>query len=592
MIMALVFLSAFLTIGAGIANYVAQFSRVENFTIASAQALNLAEAGIDYALYELNENPSYTGESDIDLPNGSVEVLVENEGLGLKNITATAYVPNETDPVATRQVKAAANIGSGVVSFRYGVQAGNGGFHISGGSTLNGSVYANGDIVATNGVHITGSAVAANQPAVAADQVNDTPFPINSCSSASCINFGNSSATEDLAQSFKISVPVPLNSIQLYLKKVGTPGNITVRIVTNNSGSPGTQTLMSSVLSSSAVTGDFGWVTVTMPTTPILDPSQTYWLVLDAPSNPSRYYIIGSNVNGYGDGQVKLGRLGSSWSATSPSNLDGYFKIYLGGGTSTIGGNDYVTGVYIGTTEDDIAWGHTVRGATVTGAIYCQTGSYTNKPCDTSRADPTPQPMPLSDGQIAEWKQDASVGEPIDGDYHVGWAGASLGPKKITGDLIIDGGGLLTVTGTLWVEGNISLSGGGKVKLDPSYGANSGTIINDGYIVLAGGSNFSGSGQDGSYPFLITTSACPAAPDCNGNDAISLSGGAGTVALIAQNGNINIAGGGALKAVTGKQITMTGGAILYYDTGLINENFSSGPGGSYQIVPGTYVISD
>ncbi len=130
------------------------------------------------------------------------------------------------------------------------------------------------------------------------------------------------------------------------------------------------------------------------------------------------------------------------------------------------------------------------------------------------------------------------------------------------------------------------------MQLDPSYGAKDGTIVTDGYISLSGGSSFAGSGQSTSYPFLVTTSACPAAAGCSGNNAISLNGGAGTVALIAQNGNVSIAGGSALKAVTAKQITMSGGATLQYDSGLINANFSSGPGGSWGVVAGSYSITN
>lgn len=115
-------------------------------------------------------------------------------------------------------------------------------------------------------------------------------------------------------------------------------------------------------------------------------------------------------------------------------------------------------------------------------------------------------------------------------------------------------------------------------------------IVTDGYVTLDGGTSFQGSGEAGSYPFLITTSACPVAPGCNGNNAISLSGGAGTVVLIAQDGNILLNGGSSLKEVTAKQITMSGGATLVYDSGLVNANFTSGPGGSWQFQPGSYVI--
>ncbi|HQT82954.1 MAG TPA: hypothetical protein PLW99_02280, partial [Candidatus Paceibacterota bacterium] len=64
-----------------------------------------------------------------------------------------------------------------------------------------------------------------------------------------------------------------------------------------------------------------------------------------------------------------------------------------------------------------------------------------------------------------------------------------------------------------------------------------------------------------------------------------------TVAIVAQNGTVNIAGGSALKAVTANEIDMSGGASLIYDSGLINTNFSSGPGGSWGFVPGTYAIT-
>ena len=249
-----------------------------------------------------------------------------------------------------------------------------------------------------------------------------------------------------------------------------------------------------------------------------------------------------------------------------------------------------MTGVYVGTAVTDDAWAHTVMGATVTGTIYCATGSYINKPCDTSHSDPTPQPMPLSDSAIQEWKDDAEAGGTIVGNYTVGWAGATLGPKKIQGNVVIEGGGILNMTGTLWITGTLTVTGGGGLQLDPAYGTQSGTIVTDGYVILNGGSEFSGSGQPGSYPFLVTTSACPVEPGCSGNSAITLNGGAGTVALIAQNGNVSISGGTSLKAVTAKQITMTGGATLEYDSGLINANFSSGPGGSWEVVEGTYAI--
>ena len=590
----LVFFAVLLLFSAAILNNVSGYLKLESQNIVEKQAMQLAEAGIDQAAYKLNDNSSYNGESNTALGNGTFSVSVSDINSSTVAVTSTGYIPNSANPKSIRIVKAKMTVSNSVIAFNYGVQAGNGGFVMNGGATVNGNIYSNGNIAATTGVRITGSATAANPPGVAADQANATPVPISSCTASTCVSFANAAGTQDFSQSFKTSVAEPMNNIQFYLKKVGAPsGSISVKIVNDNAGSPGTEVLMTgtNTISASDLSTNFGWVTVTMPPTPILNSNRTYWMVLDSSSNnSSKYFILGANSNGYANGNGKIGKYGTSWSDTSPAGLDGYFQMYLGGGTSLIGGNTYVGGVNIGTTGSDIAWAHTVQGASVTGKIYCQTGSYNNKACDVSRPDPTPQPMPLTDGNIQDWKDDALAGGTISGDYHVNYAGATLGPKVITGNLLVDGGGTLTVSGTLYVKGTITLTGGGKMVLAASYGSSNGVILSDGYVILNGGSSFAGSGQAGSYPFLITTSACPVASGCNGNDAIYLSGGAGTVALVAQDGNVHLNGGSALKAVTGKQITMDGGATLLYDSGLINANFTSGPGGSWQYQPGSYVI--
>lgn len=553
-----------------------------NRSYVARQALNLAEAGIDHAIRQLNTDANYAGEANTSLGDGTFTVAVTGSGSS-RTIEATGYVPNSANPIQARTVKAEATLESNSVEFHYGIQVGNGGFIMNGGSSVNGSVYSNGSIDATTGVTITGSAVAANPIALTTDQTNDAPTPISSCTASTCITFGNAAATQDFAQSFQISESAGLNNVQLYLRKVGSPGNITIRVVNDASGSPSTDTLMTGSLIASTVTTTFGWVTATLPNKPVLTAGQTYWLVLDAGNSASNYYTIGANSS-YASGAAKIGNYTSTWSNTTPNGLDGYFRLAIGGGTSLIGGNTYTTGVNVG----DIAWAHTVQGATVTGTLYCQIGTYTNKPCNTSRPDPTPIPMPMSDNNIQALKDEAAAGGVINGNYDVNWAGATLGPKKIQGNLTVSGGGTLTMTGNLWITGSVTITGGGRVRLDASYGATDGALVTDGVVTISGGAQFSGSGTSGSYPFLITTSSCPTAPGCNGNRAITLTGGAGTVALVAQDGTVEINGGTSLKAVTARQISMTGGASLTYDSGLINTNFSSGPGGGWILQPGTW----
>lgn len=555
-------------------NYVSN----ERYLVASSQALHIAEGGVDYALNQLNEDINYTGESDKSFGEGSFNVVVSDVDSSQKSISVTAYVPNSSRPTATKTVNVNASISDHIVAFHYGVQSGNGGFLMSGsGTKVEGNVYSNGNIEAEI---ITGSAIAANLPSAVADQTNDNPStPVSS------VTFANATATQDFAQSFQLSQSYSFNNIQFYIKKVGSPSNAAVKILYDDSGSPGSSTGISGTLLSSQVTTSYGWVSVTLSTSPILTYGQTYWMVIDASSSSSNYYVIAANSNGYSNGVGKIGRYGSSWNDTSPSGLDGYFKIYLGGQTSSIEGGT------IGTTSTDLAWANSIEDITVSGPLYCQTGSGNNKSCDTSLADPDPQPMPLSDGNIQDFKDESEVGGTIEGGLSIN-SNTSMGPKKINGDLSITGGAILNITGTIWVTGNFSLTGGSTVQLDESYGSNDGTIIIDGYVSLSGNSQFYGSGQPHSYPFLITTSSCPNDAYCGNKDAISFGGGSGTVGLVAQNGTVSISGGSALKALAAKQVVMTGGSELIYDEGLVNSRFSSGSGGAWQFVTGTYSVSN
>jgi hypothetical protein len=586
LVLAVILMGVFVSFVVGFAGLLTTTARVARAQAAGMQALRIAEGGVDAAVAALNADPSYAGESGTEVGEGTYTATISTIDSTTKKVTVTAYVPDSSHPTATKTVSATLGVNAAAVSFRYGVQAGTGGFRLTGGSTVNGDVYANGSIAGDGGARITGSATAANPAAVSADQVNDQPAPIASCTSSTCITFGNANSTQDVAQSFKVSQAIAINHVELYLKKTGTPSDATVRIVSDSGGSPSGTTLLSSTLPASAVTSSFAWVSVTLPSTPVLDPSKTYWLVVDAGTNSSKYYQLGANADGYAAGTAKRGRYGSSWSALSPA-VDGYFRLYLGGGTSYIGGASYSTGLTVG---GDAA-AHAIIGTSASGTLYCQTSTNTNKACNTSQPDPTPQPMPVSDGAIEEWQEDASSGTLIAGDEHVDWRGATLGPAEIDGDLTVDGGGTLTLTGTLWVRGEVTVTGGGKIRLDPSFGAKNGVLLSDGPIDIGGGASFSGSGTAGSYLFFVTTSACPADDGCGGANAVDLNSGSNSIAVIAQNGTAHITGGSQVRQVTANLISMDSGATLTYDSGLVNADFSSGPGGSWAFVPGTYSIA-
>lgn len=568
MIVAVIFfLGISLVFMAAVATPVANQIRGASGFIQSKQGYVLAESSVEDIVYRLNTGK--TVGSSVDGSFNGVEALttITNISSTVKRIltivTAGDYI---------RKMQADVSLGTGI-AFNYGLQAGNGGVFMSGNSTINGNIYSNGDIDAANAT-ITGTAVAADSAALVADQSNDTPtVPLNS------ITFRNVSAAQDFAQSFQVSTSSPINKVQFYIKKVGTPSNASVRLVADNGGSPSTTgiSIGSVSLLSSQVSTNYGWVEVVFPENPSLIPDTTYWLVLDnSTQSSSEYYVIGGNA-GYGLGEAKTGAYSGVWVANS---YDGYFRLYLGGITSMIGGGSSAGSLTIGQGGVGDAWASTISGVSVAGNLYCTTGTDNNKACNTSHGSPSPQPLPFSEANFQDWKNEAASGGVISGDYSVGSGGATLGPKKITGDLTINGGGTLTLTGTIWVQGTVTVNGGGRMILPSNFADNSGTVISDSIVSISGGGS-AGSGSAGSYLFIVSTSKCPDDVGCSGSSAVNISGGAGAIAVNAQSGGVDLGGGAQIKAAVGNIVTISGGSVVTYDSGLASPSFQNGPSGSY-----------
>jgi hypothetical protein len=529
----------------------------------SKKSFFLSESGTEDAIYRIKNSMTIGTNETIILDSNSATTTITSISSTAKEINTVGDV---ADHERTTNVTMSTVPG---VSFNYGIQVGQGGVYLEGSGTVNGNIYANGPITGDSSAIITGTAISANSPALAADQQNGSGTPSNN------VNFGNANGTQDITQSFQVSTESPLNKVQFYLRKTSTPGNATVRIVNDNGGNPGTTVIASGTLSASTVTSTYGWVEVSFTTNPILDIGTTYWVVIDGSTNSSRYYTIGASPGSYANGLGKIGQYSGTWNNTSPSGLDYFFKIYLGGVTGLIAGTSgsQWNQLHVGTVSGS-AQANTVNYTNATGNIYCQSGTGNNKSC-TSQVDPIYITFPVSDGNMEDWKEEAAAGGTHVGNYSVGFAGATIGPRKITGNLTISGGGTLTVTGTLWVTGNIILDGGARVRLDSGYGTNDGVLIADGTISISGGGQATGSGSSGSYIMMLSTSTS--------TSAISVSGGAGAVIVYAANGTVNISGGAALKEAIGYRMVIGGGSSITYETGLANSNFSSGASGDWAV---------
>ncbi len=160
LLLTLVFLGIFATVAVAYLNFVTASARSARYDIASSQALALAEAGVDEAIYQLDQDPDYGGETDTALGGGVFTVVISNANTSTKRITATGSVPSAATSAATQTITVLADINSSLVSFHYGVQVGAGGVSMNNGSQIIGNLFSDGSISGSG--TITGDATVAS----------------------------------------------------------------------------------------------------------------------------------------------------------------------------------------------------------------------------------------------------------------------------------------------------------------------------------------------------------------------------------------------------------------------------------------------
>jgi len=248
--------------------------------------------------------------------------------------------------------------------------------------------------------------------------------------------------------------------------------------------------------------------------------------------------------------------------------------------TVAINGNG-ISDVEVG----DNAYTYSCNDAEIEGTLYhvssgiidnCDYGNIV----DIGPEEIEPVTMPISSEQITSWKNEALNGGTHSGDYTIsGGETVSLGPLKITGNLIVNISAVLNITGLIYVEGDILINNNVIIKLDSSFGSQSGVIISDGKISVQNGAITQGSGEENSFIMLLSTnnSIDPS------NPAIDVRNNASAAIFYASNGMIYLNNNINIKEATGYKLALSNNAIISYDSGLENANFSSGPGGSWQV---------
>ena len=564
----LLFLTISITVLVGIATPVAIQVRTAADFLQSKQGYISADVLNEEALYRLNQGRTLPSSLVLSFNDATSTALITDVG-GAKQVLATGV-----SGAFTRLSRSIFTQGE-KLAIAYGAQVGDGGLTMSGSPTIVGNVISNGNITGSGVSTINGSASASTASVQTTDQQNGSGVP-----NVDTI-FGNANASQDFAQSFTVSTTTAVARIMVYVRKNGSPANATVRITTNSGGNPTNTTLMSGTLNASQVTTTYGWVPVIFTSNTSLTPGTTYWFVVDVASNSStnRYTMGVSNTNSYTAGSIKLGRynVSNSWTAASANN-DAFFQLYLGG-VSTI------SGVVV----NGSASAYTVNNSTVSGTLSCQGGTGNNKACNSASSTPTTLPFPFSNSDIQGWKDEATAGGTYTGNLVLDNIDAtSTNALKINGNLTITDAARMTLGGTLYVTGNLSVQGDTDLVLNSSVGSKSVVVVVDGTVNIGNAANVSGNGTAGSYMVIVTTSQCGGLTACGGTSAMTISGAAGAVVLLAPNGQVLFNGSASAKAVAAYRMSLTGATTLNYESGLSAISFDGSSGGGSSWITDTW----
>ncbi len=280
---------------------------------------------------------------------------------------------------------------------------------------------------------------------------------------------------------------------------------------------------------------------------------------------------------------------------------------------ATIEGNIYANGAIIGTggniiTGDAISAGNNgkieggngankiqvtgharakeLKNCQVGGNGYYQIISSCTIGGTASPGSPNPETrdLPVTTEQINQWKADAEAGGINNGDLTIN-NNATLGPKKVAGNLVVGSNVTLTLTGRVWVTGQITMNNGAILELTESYEDDSEVILADGRIVINNNVVIRGTSDPESYIIVLSESS---SLDQN-SPAVDVNNNTSSALFYARFGVVRLRNNVEIAAVTANKVWMDQNVNLVYSAGLADASFSSGPGAAWAFAPGTYV---
>ncbi|MES2953330.1 MAG: hypothetical protein V4674_02120 [Patescibacteria group bacterium] len=218
------------------------------------------------------------------------------------------------------------------------------------------------------------------------------------------------------------------------------------------------------------------------------------------------------------------------------------------------------------------------NGSAVTGSLFAVGSISSPDPEVTGQVQSGAEPLALPEVDIDSWKSAANVNNnPIVGDVTYSGAGNSLGPRKVVGNMTLSNGATLTVTGPLHITGNLILDNNSTLKLDSSFGSAGTAIIVDGEVTLYNNALVLGTGATPKgYLLILSTSSSANAIKIDNN-------GNAQAYFYAYNGTIVLDNNAGAMAIVGQRVVLNNGAEVNYEIGLAHPQFSSGPGGTFEV---------
>ena len=290
----------------------------------------------------------------------------------------------------------------------------------------------------------------------------------------------------------------------------------------------------------------------------------------------------------------------------SNGNIEGQSKK-----SSEITGEAWVAGEITSTHLDKIKVGKDAYANTITNSVIGEDAYYQVIDDETTvegikypdSPDPSNKDLPISYGQIQDWEKGAccDTGSGCKEEcIHIGdldlVEGDSIGPMKIEGNLTFPKDSKdnpIIIEGPIWVTGKISAKNNVTIKLKdgleygyPIIADNPFDQINDGKIKFDNNVITQDSDEGGKLLFISTNKSLDSA-----NPAIYLYNNVNKDTaqsiIFSLQGLIKVENNAKFKEITGYALYLDNNAEIVYEQGLINSNFSSGPGGGWKVISWT-----